>query len=96
MPSSTWRARRRSPRLIELAPEPSQVVTIANYDRRQHRGPAHHRRRGRPASGAHRGAHLLEQSQLVIKVQTFPLDRVAEAHRISQSGHVRGKIVLLP
>jgi hypothetical protein len=26
----------------------------------------------------------------VIKVQTFPFDRAAEAYRISQSGHVRG------
>ena len=43
-----------------------------------------------------KAAHLLEQSQLVIKVQTFPLDRVAEAHRISEAGHLRGKIVLLP
>jgi NADPH:quinone reductase-like Zn-dependent oxidoreductase len=41
-------------------------------------------------------AELLEQNKLVIKVQTFPLERAAEAHRISQAGHVRGKLVLLP
>ena len=41
-------------------------------------------------------AELLEQSKLVVKVQTFPLDRAAEAHRISEGGHVRGKLVLLP
>ena len=42
------------------------------------------------------GAQLLSDSRLVIKVQTFPLNRFEEAYRISQSGHVRGKLVLLP
>ena len=41
-------------------------------------------------------ADLLEQNQLVIKVQTFPFERAAEAYRISQGGHVRGKLVLVP
>ena len=27
--------------------------------------------------------------------QTFPLAKVAEAHRVSERGHVRGKLVLL-
>jgi NADPH:quinone reductase-like Zn-dependent oxidoreductase len=27
--------------------------------------------------------------------QTFPLADVAEAHRVSEQGHVRGKLVLL-
>jgi NADPH:quinone reductase-like Zn-dependent oxidoreductase len=41
-------------------------------------------------------ADLLAQNQLVIKIQTFPFDRAAEAYRISHSGHVRGKLVLVP
>lgn len=41
-------------------------------------------------------AELLAQNKLVIKVQTFPFDRAAEAYRISQGGHVRGKLVLIP
>jgi NADPH:quinone reductase-like Zn-dependent oxidoreductase len=28
-------------------------------------------------------------------VQTFPLAEVAEAHRVGEHGHVRGKLVLL-
>jgi hypothetical protein len=29
-------------------------------------------------------------------VQTFPFRRAADAYRISQGGHVRGKLVLVP
>jgi hypothetical protein len=41
-------------------------------------------------------AELLAQNKLVIKMQTFPFDRAADAYRISQGGHLRGKLVLLP
>jgi len=83
--------------LISLAPEPSQVVTIANYAA----GQAGARVTGggadsRPMEALALVAELLAQNQLVIKVQTFPFDRAAEAYRISLSGHVRGKLVLVP
>jgi NADPH:quinone reductase-like Zn-dependent oxidoreductase len=83
--------------LIGLAPEPSQVVTIANYAA----GQAGARVTGggadsQPVRALAQVAELLAQNKLVIKVQTFPLDRAAEAYRISQSGHVRGKLVLVP
>jgi hypothetical protein len=35
-------------------------------------------------------SELLAQNKPVIKVQSFPFDRAAEACQISQSGHVRG------
>jgi D-arabinose 1-dehydrogenase-like Zn-dependent alcohol dehydrogenase len=41
-------------------------------------------------------AELLARNKLVLKVQTFPYDRAAEAYRISQAGHVRGRLVLVP
>ncbi|MDT4994533.1 MAG: hypothetical protein QOH97_4425, partial [Actinoplanes sp.] len=41
-------------------------------------------------------AELLAQNKVVVKVQTFPFDRAAEAYRISLGGHVRGKLVLVP
>ena len=41
-------------------------------------------------------AELLAQNKLVVKVQTFPSDRAAEAYRISQSGPVRGRVVFVP
>jgi NADPH:quinone reductase-like Zn-dependent oxidoreductase len=83
--------------LISLAPEPSQVVTIANYGA----GGSGARVTGggsesQPMKALAEAAELLEQNKLVVKVQTFPLDRAAEAHRISEAGHIRGKLVLLP
>jgi NADPH:quinone reductase-like Zn-dependent oxidoreductase len=83
--------------LVSLAPEPSQVVSIANF--------------GAAAAGAQvtgggadsqpmkalaEAAELLEQSKLVIKFQTFPFDRAVEAYQISYDGHARGKLVLIP
>jgi NADPH:quinone reductase-like Zn-dependent oxidoreductase len=83
--------------LISLAPEPSQVVSIANYAA----GQAGARVTGggadsHPMQALAQVAELLAQNKLVLKVQTFPFDRAAEAYRISQSGHVRGKLVLVP
>jgi NADPH:quinone reductase-like Zn-dependent oxidoreductase len=83
--------------LIALVPEPSRVVSIANFGAasagaRVTGGSAD----SQPMKALAETAELLEQNRLVVKVQTFPLDRAAEAHRISESGHVRGKLVLLP
>jgi len=40
-------------------------------------------------------ARLIEDGKLKVHVErTFPLEEVAEAHRLSESGHVTGKIVL--
>jgi D-arabinose 1-dehydrogenase-like Zn-dependent alcohol dehydrogenase len=72
-------------------------VTIANFDAA---------RAGARVTGGTADSHpfealalvadLLEQNKLVIKVQTFPFERAAEAYRISQGGHVSGKLVLVP
>ena len=83
--------------LISLVPEPSQVVSIANFAA----GEVGARVTGgvadsHPMQALIEVAELLAQNQLVIKVQTFPFDRAADAYRISQAGHVRGKLVLVP
>jgi NADPH:quinone reductase-like Zn-dependent oxidoreductase len=83
--------------LVSLVSEPSQVVSIANFAASQ----AGARVAGggadsRPMEALAEVAELLAQNKLVIKVQTFPFDRAAEAYRISQDGHVRGKLVLIP
>jgi len=83
--------------LVALAPEPSQVVTIANFNAAE----AGARVTGgaddsRPMEALALVADLLAQNKLVITVQTFPFERAAEAYRISKDGHVRGKLVLVP
>jgi NADPH:quinone reductase-like Zn-dependent oxidoreductase len=83
--------------LIGLVSEPTQVVSIANYAA----GQAGARVTGggadsHPMQALAEVAELLAQNKLVIKVQTFPFDRAAEAYRISQGGHLRGKLVLVP
>lgn len=83
--------------LISLAPEPSKVLTIANYGVA---GTGVQLTGGgadsQPEKALAEAAELLQHSKLVFKVQTFPFDRAAEAYRISQQGHVRGKLVLVP
>jgi hypothetical protein len=72
------------------------VVTIANYTAGQAGARVAGGADSHPMEALAQVAGLLAQNKLVIKVQTFPFDRAAEAYRISQSGHVRGKLVLVP
>ena len=83
--------------LIGLVPEPSQVVSIANFGA----SAAGARVTGggdesRPMEALALVAGLLAENKIVIKVQTFPFERAAEAYRISVEGHLRGKLVLVP
>ncbi len=83
--------------LIGLVAEPSQVLSIANFAA----GQAGAQVTGgdadsNPMEALAEVAELLAENKLVIKVQTFPFERAAEAYRISQGGHVRGKLVLVP
>jgi NADPH:quinone reductase-like Zn-dependent oxidoreductase len=83
--------------LVSLVSEPSHVVSIANFAA----GEAGVRVTGggadsQPMQALAEVADLLEQNKLVIKVQTFPFERAAEAYAISLGGHVRGKLVLVP
>ena len=84
--------------LFALAPSHDKVISIANFDLAAEGalvtggGPGE----SHPVEALSEGAGLLRESRVVIKVQTFPLDRAAEAYATSLSGHVRGKLVLLP
>ena len=82
--------------LIALVDDPTQVVSIANFDAAEAGARLTTGGEGDRVAALTEAARLLEQSQLVIKVQTFPLDRAAEGYRTILSGHTRGKIVLLP
>jgi NADPH:quinone reductase-like Zn-dependent oxidoreductase len=83
--------------LISLAPEPSQVVSIANFAAAesgvQVTGGSGD---SQPIKALAEAAELLEQSKLVIKIQTFPFERAVEAYQIIQSGHAPAKLVLVP
>jgi len=85
------------PELIELADGAGHVLTVADFGGAQEHGV-------RFSSGdAGRAIHVLGEIGELIEsgcfrlpvVQTFPLAEVAEAHRLSEQGHVRGKLVLL-
>jgi NADPH:quinone reductase-like Zn-dependent oxidoreductase len=86
------------PALVELAGSPERVVTVADYAGAEATGV-----RFSGGMGTARAVHaltdigeLIESGRFTLAVaQTFPLDEIAEAHRLSETGHVRGKLVLL-
>ena len=83
--------------LVSLVSNPAKVVTIANFAAAE----AGVRVTGggadsRAPEALDEVADLLAQNKIVIKVQTFPFERAAEAYRISLTGHLRGKLVLIP
>jgi NADPH:quinone reductase-like Zn-dependent oxidoreductase len=85
------------PELIGLVGSPDDVVTIADFAGAQEHGV-------RFSSGdGGRAIHALAEIGPLIEsrrfsvpvVKTFPLAEIAEAHRLSEDGHVHGKLVLL-
>ena len=82
--------------LTALVDDPAQVVSIANFTATEAGARLTTGGEGDKVAALTEAARLLESSQLVIKAQTFPLDRAAEGYRTILSGHTRGKIVLLP
>jgi NADPH:quinone reductase-like Zn-dependent oxidoreductase len=85
------------PALVELAGGPEHVVTIADFQGAQETGV--------PFSGGmgpERAWHalrdvtpLVEAGRFSLPVaQTFPLAQIADAHRVSETGHPRGKLVV--
>jgi NADPH:quinone reductase-like Zn-dependent oxidoreductase len=86
------------PALVELAGGPDRVVTIADYQGAQETGVTFSGGMG-TARAVHALAEigdLIESGRFSLPVaQTFGLDQIAEAHRLSETGHIRGKLVLL-
>jgi NADPH:quinone reductase-like Zn-dependent oxidoreductase len=85
------------PELIELAGGPEHVLTIADFDGAQQHGVRFSRGdTGRAVHVLSEIGELIESGRFSLQVaQTFPLAEVAEAHRVSEDGHLRGKLVLL-
>ena len=86
------------PALVELTGSPERVVTIADYPGAEQTGVPFSGGMG-PERAWHalaEAAELIEAGRFRLPVaQTFPLADIAEAHRISESGHPRGKLVLI-
>jgi NADPH:quinone reductase-like Zn-dependent oxidoreductase len=86
------------PALVELAGDRERVVTIADYAGAQETGAQFS-----GGMGTERAIHalrdvgpLIESGRFSLPVaQTFPLEKIGDAHALSQDGHVRGKLVLL-
>ena len=86
------------PALIEITGDPRQGGHDRELRRRRLRRAAD-RRAGEARSwdALAKAADLFEQGRFTLPVaQTFPFERAAEAHRLSETGHVRGKLVLTP
>jgi NADPH:quinone reductase-like Zn-dependent oxidoreductase len=85
------------PELIELAGGPEHVVTVADFAGAQEYGVRFSRGEdGRALHAIAEIGELIESGRFSLPVvQTFPLGEIAAAHRASEEGHVRGKLVLL-
>ncbi|HEY2191855.1 MAG TPA: NADP-dependent oxidoreductase [Actinomycetospora sp.] len=86
------------PQLVDLAGDPKNVITLADFGGAEQYevhfsngfvdGPAFH------ALGEI--GELVEAGRFWLPVdRTFPLAGIAEAHRLSEGGHVRGRLVLV-
>jgi NADPH:quinone reductase-like Zn-dependent oxidoreductase len=85
------------PELIELAGGAGHVLTVADFTGAQKYGVRFSRGDSGRALHALAGiGELIESGRFSLPVaQTFPLADVAEAQRVSEHGHVRGKLVLV-
>ena len=83
--------------LIELAGGPEHVVTIADFAGAQEHGVRFSSGdTGRAVHALAEIGGLIESGRFSLPVaRTFPLAEIAEAHRVSEDGHVRGKLVLV-
>jgi NADPH:quinone reductase-like Zn-dependent oxidoreductase/acetyl esterase/lipase len=85
------------PELIDLAGGAGHVVTIADFAGARQHGVAFSRGEdGRAIHALAQVGELIESERFRLPpVHTYPLGEIAAAHRVSEQGRVRGKLVLL-
>ena len=85
------------PELIDLAGGAGHVITVADFGGAREHGVTFSRGdAGRAVHALGEIGELIESGRFALPaVQAFPLAEVAEAHRVSERGHARGKLVLL-
>jgi NADPH:quinone reductase-like Zn-dependent oxidoreductase len=85
------------PALIELTGDPAKVATIADFSAAELGVKVSGGGEGRHTEALGEAAELVKQGRLRVTIAgTFGFSQPAEAHRQSEGGHTRGKLVLLP
>jgi NADPH:quinone reductase-like Zn-dependent oxidoreductase len=83
------------PDLIEITGGPEHVITIADFTAAEHGVRVTTGAAPRSWDALDEAARLHQAGRFTLAVaQTFPFEQAAEAHRVSEDGHVRGKLVL--
>ncbi|MFG2042812.1 NADP-dependent oxidoreductase [Dactylosporangium sp. NPDC048998] len=81
--------------LVTLTPAPADVVSIADFDAPRLGARVTDGSEGRAWQTLAEAAALFAEGRFTMPVdRTFPLAEAAAAHDLSESGHVRGKVVL--
>jgi NADPH:quinone reductase-like Zn-dependent oxidoreductase len=84
------------PELVRLTGSPDRVVSIGDATATGHGVRFTTGAEGRFFSALGLAASLASGGRFTMPVaQTWPLDQLAEAHRFSEGGHVRGKLVVV-
>jgi NADPH:quinone reductase-like Zn-dependent oxidoreductase len=85
------------PDLVTLTGDPARVATIADFGAAALGVKVTGGAEGRAEGALDEAARLVEAGSLRVPVQqTFTYAQASEAHRLSEGGHVRGKLVLVP
>jgi NADPH:quinone reductase-like Zn-dependent oxidoreductase len=83
------------PDLIEITGTPTRVVSVADFSAGALGAKVADSSRGRASYALAEVARLVGEGRFVVMIeQALPLADGAQAHRLSQSGHVRGKVVI--
>jgi NADPH:quinone reductase-like Zn-dependent oxidoreductase len=85
------------PDLITLTGDPARVATITDFGAASLGVKVTGGGDARAAEALGEAAGLVEEGRMQVPVAaTFAFSQAAEAHRVSEEGHVRGKLILVP